>query len=411
MGGRHPINRNRDGSRVRTISADAEPSCVAVYGGVKALLVGTGALLLGVAVLPAVLFGGDETPPAAACAGGAVDADQLAVILATIRYVETGGNYQTRVRSSSASGAYAFIDAAWRDLASRAGVDTATYPSAWMAPAPDQDATASLYVNEILADHDGRIEIIPIAWYLPSAIGNEQKMDQVPPMGANVLTPRQYQARWMAQYEREQARAGHTDTTAASTRAPTDTGNVAATTATSAPTPGGCVGGAITPLPGDWALPGPRAVLDADPDAMDSPHHDYPAWDWIIDADTPIYAVRPGIVVRVVNWPHNWWTQGCGRNDNSGCQSCGVGVTIVDDANYRWTYCHGNRLTVAHGDHVAAGQQVLWSGNTGRSGTAHLHLEIRTNGTQRCPQPLIQSLYHDGVGLDPATLPTTGCSF
>ena len=86
-------------------------------------------------------------------------------------------------------------------------------------------------------------------------------------------------------------------------------------------------------------------------------------------------------------------------------------LTIVDDDGHRWTYCHGTNLTVALGDTVTAGQQVLWSGNTGRSGTAHLHLEIRTNGTRRCPQPLLESLYHDGVGLDPATLPTTGCSF
>ena len=37
------------------------------------------------------------------------------------------------------------------------------------------------------------------------------------------------------------------------------------------------------------------------------------------------------------------------------------------------------------------------------SGTAHLHLEIRTGDIRRCPQPLIQSLHRDGVGLDPLT--------
>ena len=139
-----------------------------------------------------------------------VDADHLAVILTTIRTVETGGNYQTRITSATASGAYAFIDSSWRHYAALAGVDTAAYPSAWMAPPADQDATATVYVNEILAEHGGRIEIIPIAWYLPSAIGNDAKMDVVPPMGANTLTPRQYQAKWMAQYERELARAGLT---------------------------------------------------------------------------------------------------------------------------------------------------------------------------------------------------------
>ena len=224
-------------------------------------------------------------------------------------------------------------------------------------------------------------------------------------MGANVLTPRQYQARWLAHYEREQSRAGLTGTATTTTAAAA--GATANTTA--APTPGGCRGGSTTPLPGDWALPGPRSVLDADPDAIDSPHHDYAAWDWIIADDTPIYAVRSGTVDRITNWPYNWWSHGC--RTGSGCQTCGVGLTIVDENGYRWTYCHGNRLTITDGARVAAGQQIMWSGNTGRSGTPHLHLEIRTSGTRRCPQPLIQSLYYDGVGLDPATLPTTGCSF
>ena len=100
------------------------------------------------------------------------------------------------------------------------------------------------------------------------------------------------------------------------------------------------------------------------------------------------------------------------RNRRRACRTCGVGLTIVDDTGTRWTYCHGTTLLVAIGDTVTAGQQVLWSGNTGRSGTPHLHLEIRTaNDIRRCPQPLVRSLYHDGVGLDPDSLPTNGCSF
>ena len=93
---------------------------------------------------------------------------------------KSGGNYQTRITSATASGAYAFIDRSWRHYAGLAGVDTAAYPSAWMAPPADQDATATVYVNEILAEHGGRIDVIPIAWYLPSAIGNDAKMDVVP---------------------------------------------------------------------------------------------------------------------------------------------------------------------------------------------------------------------------------------
>ena len=151
-------------------------------------------------------------PTRSSCAGGVVSGDELAVILTTIRTVETGGNYQTRITSATASGAYAFIDASWRHYAGLAGVDTSRYTSAWMAPPADQDATAAYYVNEILADYDGRIEIIPVAWYLPSAIDNDARMDVVPAMGANTLTPRQYQAKWMARYELERERASLTPT-------------------------------------------------------------------------------------------------------------------------------------------------------------------------------------------------------
>ena len=100
----------------------------------------------------------------------------------------------------------------------------------------------------------------------------------------------------------------------------------------------------------------------------------------------------------------------CGSNP-MGCVPCGVGLTIVDSENTRWTYCHGCSLTVSVGDAVAAGDQVMWSGNTGRSGTPHLHLEIRTpDGARRCPQPLLQAL---ALGRLPSqlSLPSIGCWF
>jgi murein DD-endopeptidase MepM/ murein hydrolase activator NlpD len=86
-------------------------------------------------------------------------------------------------------------------------------------------------------------------------------------------------------------------------------------------------------------------------------------------------------------------------------------VTIVDHSGTRWTYCHGSRLTTTLGASVAAGQQILWSGDTGRSGAPHLHLEIRVDGIQRCPQPLLVSRSTNAVGIEPAALPSSGCSF
>ena len=50
----------------------------------------------------------------------------------------------------------------------------------------------------------------------------------------------------------------------------------------------------------------------------------------------------------VRNWPHNWWTTDAAAR-RAGCDSCGVGVTIVDEAGTRWTYCHGSQLTTSAG--------------------------------------------------------------
>jgi murein DD-endopeptidase MepM/ murein hydrolase activator NlpD len=178
-----------------------------------------------------------------------------------------------------------------------------------------------------------------------------------------------------------------------------------------APLPGGCTGIAVEPLAGGWSLPGPRELIDANPSALDAPHHDYPAWDWLVPVNTPIYAVRGGTVVSIRSWPHNWWTSGCGQAGGGACSTCGVGVTIDDEQGVRWTYCHGTNVTVALHAQITPGAQIMWSGNTGRSGAPHLHLEIRVGGDQRCPQSLLRSLYAGGGGLDPRALPRHGCFF
>lgn len=178
-------------------------------------------LVVAVGCTGLMLFAGAGSEPPPGCGHTWTGAGGNARILATIRTVETGGRYDTRVTTSTASGAYAFIDSAWRHYAASVGVDTATYTSAWMAPPADQDATANAYVNEILARHNGDIAAIPVAWYLPSALRNPAAMDVVPAMGGNVLTPRQYQQRWLNEYARQGTLA-----TTSSTTTPTTTGGV-----------------------------------------------------------------------------------------------------------------------------------------------------------------------------------------
>ena len=116
---------------------------------------------------------------------------ELGPILATIRAMETGGNYLTQVTSSTASGAYAFLDGSWDGYGG--------YRRARDAPPEVQDAKAAWLASYILERNGGDVSTIPVSWYI-GHVPRGAEWDTVPPVGANVLTPREYQARWMAMY-------------------------------------------------------------------------------------------------------------------------------------------------------------------------------------------------------------------
>ena len=226
---------------------------------------------------------------------------------------------------------------------------------------------------------------------MPAA--DSAEWDTVPyPDASNTITPRQYVAHWMAIYSRV------TSTASASP----ETSVVAAS----------CVGSSVPPIDGEWSLPGPVELIDANPDALTRPHHDYSAWDWAIPLNTPIYAVHGGTVTAAYNWAFNWWHRNCGENGGGSCDLCGVGLIITDTTGTEWTYCHGNQALASTGTAVLAGQQIMWSGNTGHSTGPHLHLGIRTaDGVARCPQPLLVSLTSTRHGIDASNLPAVGCSY
>lgn len=116
-------------------------------------------------------------------------APDMARILATIRKRESGGNYTARNPSSSASGAYQFIDSTWNNYGG--------FAHAWQAPPAVQDAKASEHVAGILARYGNNLEAVPATWYVGHY--DPANLDYVP-AGGNRLTVRQYVDAWLKDY-------------------------------------------------------------------------------------------------------------------------------------------------------------------------------------------------------------------
>ncbi|MEV4760704.1 peptidoglycan-binding protein [Micromonospora sp. NPDC049559] len=148
------------------------------------------------------------------------------------------------------------------------------------------------------------------------------------------------------------------------------------------------VGGA--PGAGTYALPLAHEKLPRG--EYDDPHHDYPAIDLPVGTGTPAYASAAGTVTAVNN------------------SACGIGVQIRDAAGVVFMYCHFSQRVAAGGSTVTPGQLVGYTGSTGNSTGPHLHFEIRTGSTNRCPQNFLLALYDGVTPPDPATLPTSGCT-
>ena len=116
---------------------------------------------------------------------------QLGQILATIRYMESRGNYAIAPNRGNASGAYQFIQSTWDGYGG--------YSHAYLAPPSVQDEPAAVDVNRFLTQWHNDVSMIPVMWYFPRAATDPALMDVVPvPSAGNVLTIREYQQRWLA---------------------------------------------------------------------------------------------------------------------------------------------------------------------------------------------------------------------
>jgi murein DD-endopeptidase MepM/ murein hydrolase activator NlpD len=138
---------------------------------------------------------------------------QLAVILATIRALESGGDYTAAASSSTASGAYQFLDSTWAGYGG--------YRRAMDAPPAVQDAKAAAWATTILDRNGGDVTTVPVSWYIGHVPVGEE-WDTVPAYPGNTLTPREYQRRWLEQYGELIGRPG-TAVTSVSNWTPVDT--------------------------------------------------------------------------------------------------------------------------------------------------------------------------------------------
>jgi len=130
------------------------------------------------------------SPPTPAAKNVIAYPSQIANILATIRYIESRGNYGIAPNRGGASGAYQFIASTWNGFGG--------YAHAYLAPPEVQDERAALDVQRFLQQWNNDVSMVPVMWYYPRASRDVALMDIVPvPSAGNVLTVREYQQRWL----------------------------------------------------------------------------------------------------------------------------------------------------------------------------------------------------------------------
>ena len=142
--------------------------------------------------------GGGATPSGKDWTGYTYTGD-YADILATIKDKESsGGNYTARSSSSTASGAYQFINSTWRNLTEKFGIGK-EYRTAADAPPQVQDAVAAAYVGDILRRNNNDLSKVPLEWYTGNSAGI---MSASAVAANNGQTGNAYVDDWMRRYHK-----------------------------------------------------------------------------------------------------------------------------------------------------------------------------------------------------------------
>ncbi len=146
---------------------------------------------------------------------------------------------------------------------------------------------------------------------------------------------------------------------------------------------------------GPYVLPMSREIYDANPGTWLDGHHDYAASDIGVANGAEVYSMSAGVITLT----------------NPG-GNCGRGMHIDAGDGIKFIYCHGSDAGdipgAGNGDTVVPGQLIFHSNNTGHSTGPHLHVQIKIDDQNRCPQPLFEGIVN-GTIPDIRSLPSTGC--
>lgn len=153
---------------------------------------------------------------------------------------------------------------------------------------------------------------------------------------------------------------------------------------------------------GGYSLPVEQKWFDKNPEWFTKPHHDYPSADIPVPTGTPVYALLGGKVTKAPITTEN--------------KSYGQGVEVDSGDGVIVIYGHGNDGGSIEGakvgDIVRPGQLLMHSASTGNSTGPHLHLEIRLDGVEVCPQNLLKAIGNNSPTLPSInSLPKSGCSY
>jgi murein DD-endopeptidase MepM/ murein hydrolase activator NlpD len=304
--------------------------------------------------------------------------DEVAVILATIRQVESGHAYTLGPNERGASGAYQYLASTW----DRHG----GFAEAYLAPPEVQDERARRDVEGILAVTHGNVAMVPVIWYDPPAAGDPALMDRVPE-GRDALTVRVYQRRWIETFERLRATMLPPAAVAEVGEWPTS-GDAELPVSAAAITLAERSARPTLPAHGEGAMRsiafpvlGPVTYADGWGDCRDGCARHHEGTDIIGVRMQPLLAAVDGTVTRV-------------RHENVG--KSGAVITITDADGWRYNYFHVNNDTpgsddgaatpdwqfspgLVVGDRVTAGQIIGYMGDSGNAegSVPHLHFEIR----------------------------------